>query len=52
MVIIGAAVAELLAALVIGLALFQPWKLWVDDTVDQAAPAGAAPVTLPTERRP
>lgn len=47
MVIIGAAVA-LLAALVIGLALFQPWKLWVDDTIDQAAPAGAAPVTLPT----
>jgi Electron transfer DM13 len=48
LVIIGAAVA-LLAALVIGLALFQPWKLWVDDTVDQAAPAGAAPVTLPVE---
>ncbi len=46
LVIIGAAVA-LLAALVVGLALFQPWKLWVDDTVDQAVPAGAAPVTLP-----
>ena len=46
LVIIGAAVA-LLAALVIGLTLFQPWKLWVDETVDQAAPAGAAPVTLP-----
>ena len=24
-----------------------PVKLWVDDTVDQAVPAGAAPVTLP-----
>jgi hypothetical protein len=27
----------------VGLALFQPWKLWVDDTVDEAAPAVALP---------
>jgi hypothetical protein len=26
------------------LALFQPWKLWVDQTVDQAAPEGATVV--------
>ncbi len=32
----------------VGLALFQPWKLWVDDTVDEAAPAGAVPITSPT----
>ena len=32
-------------ALAVVLALFQPWKLWVDDTVDQVAPAGAVPIT-------
>jgi hypothetical protein len=26
----------------VGLALFQPWKLWVDTTVNEAAPAGLA----------
>ena len=33
-------------AVVVGvvLALFQPWKLWVDETVDQAAPEGATVV--------
>jgi hypothetical protein len=35
----------LIAVAAAGLALFQPWKLWVDDTVDQAAPVGASPVT-------
>ena len=30
------------------LALFQPWKLWVDDRVDQAAPAGAVPIAAVT----
>ena len=36
------------------LALFQPWKLWVDDKVDEAAPVGAVPVTTPaaTDPRP
>jgi hypothetical protein len=33
-------------ALAVVLALFQPWKLWVDDTVDQVAPAGAVPITV------
>jgi Electron transfer DM13 len=28
-------------AAVVGLALFQPWKLWVDETVDEALPAAA-----------
>lgn len=31
------------------LALFQPWKLWVDDEVDEAAPVGAVPITAPVE---
>jgi Electron transfer DM13 len=31
------------AAAVVALALFQPWKLWVDETVNEAAPAAAAP---------
>ncbi len=31
----------------VGLALFQPWKLWVDDTVAEAAPTVAAPVEPP-----
>jgi hypothetical protein len=33
---------------VIGLALFQPWKLWIDDTVDEAAPLGAVPIAAST----
>ncbi|MBA3605130.1 MAG: hypothetical protein H0W46_03990, partial [Acidimicrobiia bacterium] len=36
-----------LAVVVVALALFQPWKLWVDDEVSQAAPAGAVPITAP-----
>ncbi|HEX9260840.1 MAG TPA: DM13 domain-containing protein [Acidimicrobiales bacterium] len=35
----------LLVVAAVGLALFQPWKLWVDDKVDQAAPLGATPIT-------
>jgi len=38
----------LLAVAGIGLALFQPWKLWVDDTVDEALPAVAAATSGPT----
>ncbi len=34
--------------LVAGLALFQPWKLWVDDVVDEAFPVATAPATAPT----
>jgi hypothetical protein len=48
-------VLALLAAAVvvagIGLALFQPWKLWVDTTVDEAAPPGP-PVSSGTPARP
>ncbi len=36
------------AVAAVGLALFQPWKLWVDDTVDQAAPEGARPLVIDT----
>jgi hypothetical protein len=32
----------------VGLALLQPWQLWVDTTVNEAAPAGpAAPARRP-----
>ena len=41
--IMAAAVGAAVAAVV--LILFQPWKLWVDDKVDEAAPAGAVAVT-------
>jgi hypothetical protein len=39
-----------LAAGAVGLALFQPWKLWVDDTVAEAAPTVAP--AAPTGSRP
>jgi hypothetical protein len=42
----------LMAVAAAGLALFQPWKLWVDDTVDQAAPVGASPVTASPSTSP
>ena len=41
--ILGAGGVLTLAAIV--MALFQPWKLWVDDKVDEAVPVGAAPIT-------
>jgi hypothetical protein len=42
-------VVALVAVAVVGLALFQPWKLWVNDTVDEALPAAVAatPGTVP-----
>ena len=36
--------SRVVAAAVIVLALFQPWKLWVDDRVDEAAPVGAVQI--------
>jgi hypothetical protein len=36
----GAAVV-IVAGVAVGLWAFQPWKLWVDDKIDQAAPTGA-----------
>ena len=36
-----------LVAAVVGLALFQPWKLVVDETVDEAAPPGVADAAAP-----
>jgi hypothetical protein len=38
--VIGAAVVAVLA---VALPLFQPWKLWIDRTVNEAPPAAAAP---------
>ncbi|SCK47147.1 DM13 domain-containing protein [Streptomyces sp. WMMB 322] len=32
-----------LAAVAVGLYLFQPWKLWTDEKVDEALPGAAAP---------
>jgi hypothetical protein len=48
-----AAVVAVTAVAAVALALFQPWKLWVDDIVNEAAPAGAVPITAPpTTPRP
>jgi hypothetical protein len=47
-VILGAGVVLAAIAAVV-LALFQPWKLWIDDKVDQAAPVGAVPITTLAE---
>jgi hypothetical protein len=38
--VLGLAVVAVLA---FALTLFQPWKLWIDRTVNEAAPAAAAP---------
>jgi hypothetical protein len=43
---VAAGAVVLVAALAVALALFQPWKLWVDEEVDEAAPAGATPITI------
>lgn len=37
-----------LAVAVIVMALFQPWKLWVDEKVNEAVPLGAVQITSPT----
>lgn len=50
MILGGGAVVAVMAAIV--LALFQPWKLWVDDKVDEALPAGAVPITAPSTTGP
>ncbi len=36
-------------ALVVGLALFQPWKLVTDARIDEAAPVAAAPAAAPED---
>jgi Electron transfer DM13 len=41
-----------LAGAGVGLALFQPWKLWVDQTVDEAAPAAASAPAAPPNAAP
>lgn len=43
-VLVGLAVLAVLA--VVGLAVFQPWKLVVDRTVDEAVPVAAAPAPV------
>ena len=39
----------LVIAIAVGLALFQPWKLFIDKTVDDAAPLGATPIVAADE---
>ena len=39
----------LVIAVAVGLALFQPWKLFVDKTVDDVAPVGATPIVAAEE---
>lgn len=43
-----AVAAVVLAGAVVGLALFQPWKLVVDETVDEAAPAAVPASAAPS----
>ncbi|KOV50857.1 electron transporter [Streptomyces sp. AS58] len=38
-----------LAAFAVGLYLFQPWKLWTDETVNEALPTAAPPSNAPAE---
>jgi len=40
------------AGLVVGLALFQPWKLWVDQTVNEDLPTAAATTPAATSAAP
>ncbi|MFE0633441.1 DM13 domain-containing protein [Streptomyces sp. NPDC058864] len=37
-----------LAVVAVGLYLFQPWKLWTDETVNEALPAATPPTNTPT----
>ncbi|MFD6230294.1 DM13 domain-containing protein [Streptomyces sp. NPDC060232] len=48
--LVGAAVVVVTAVLAAGLYLFQPWKLWQDETVSEALPTAspAAPGPAPT----
>lgn len=36
-----------LAVVAVGLYLFQPWKLWTDETVNEALPTAAPPTSTP-----
>ncbi len=38
--------APLVVLVIVAMAYFQPWKLFVDKTVDEAAPVGAAPIPV------
>ncbi|GAA3242216.1 DM13 domain-containing protein [Pseudonocardia petroleophila] len=49
-VLIGLGVAAVLA--VVALSVFQPWKLFVDRTVDEALPTAAAPVSVAVPAEP
>jgi len=44
--------AAVVAVTAVGLEVFQPWKLWVDQTVNEAAPPTATAVTTPTSAGP
>lgn len=43
-----AAAGVAVAVVAVAAALFQPWKLWIDDEVDEAVPAGAVAIAAPT----
>ncbi|MFF4260730.1 electron transporter [Streptomyces venezuelae] len=45
--LVAAVAVVLTAALAVGLYLFQPWKLWQDETVSEALPAAAPTATPP-----
>ncbi|WP_396426952.1 hypothetical protein [Amycolatopsis sp. EV170708-02-1] len=51
--VLAVVAAGLVVAVAAGLYWFQPWKLWVNETVQEAAPVvaqpSAAPSALPSE---
>jgi Electron transfer DM13 len=49
---VQAVLAAGIVAAVVGLALFQPWKIVVDETVQEAAPPGLEALTTPTTPAP
>lgn len=44
--LVASVAAVVVVALGAGLAYFEPWQLWIDDTVDEAAPVGADVVSV------
>lgn len=50
--VVIALVAAVVLTLGSGLVWFQPWKLWVDETVNEALPTAVAPTVAPSAQPP
>jgi hypothetical protein len=46
--VVWVVLAAVVAVTAVGLELFQPWKLWVDQTVNEPAPPAVTALTAPT----